>query len=285
MSVVDYGSDDDDDDDNGDGDNEDVVDALQTETVLNEALEDAEENCQPKIEEIEDDSGLRAPLEQGGGEPGANTNIENRQAEEHSQVNAQTTLKSGLKDMSRDPILAAHSSSSQNQSISVNMSLQKSAIYEVVRERIAYSEPDDLFLDLDLIEGLSKLSTDEATAIPSDAFNLSSTDLTAIFPDVQPLGLLDVAPSPFEGGSKKKGEKRSDRDDPNKRTEDITYTKLAPVSRFMYIKPTLLGALQPAKKWINGAWVDFEREAPIAVDYETPLRVPEEPSNGKRRYQ
>ena len=76
-------------------------------------------------------------------------------------------------------------------------------------------------------------------------------DLTTLFPNLQPLGLLDVHPGPVPHEGKKKMEKRSDKDDPNKRIEDTTYTKLYPTRQFMYTKPTLLGPLQPFKHWKN----------------------------------
>ena len=103
-------------------------------------------------------------------------------------------------------------------------------------------------------------------------------DFTTLFPDLQPLGLLDVHPGPVPSEGKKKMEKRLDKDDPNKRIEDTTYTKLYPTGRFMYTKPTLLGPLQPSKHWKNGRWLSTE-ETSIVPD-EGSGRIPDDSSNG-----
>ena len=103
-------------------------------------------------------------------------------------------------------------------------------------------------------------------------------DFTTLFPDLQPLGLLDVHPGTVPNEGKKKMEKRSDKDDPNKRIEDTTYTKLYPTGRFMYTKPTLLGPLQPSKHWKNVRWLSTE-ETSIVPD-EGSGRIPDDSSNG-----
>ena len=77
-------------------------------------------------------------------------------------------------------------------------------------------------------------------------------DLTTLFPDLQPLGLLDVRPGLFSNKGKKRMGKKLDKDDPNKRIEDTTYTKLYPTGRLMHTKPTLLGLHQLSEGWKNG---------------------------------
>ena len=103
-------------------------------------------------------------------------------------------------------------------------------------------------------------------------------DFTTLFSDLQPFGLLDVHPGPVPNEGKKKMERKSDKDDPNKRIEDTTYTKLYPTGRFMYTKPTLLGPLQPSKHWKNGRWLSTE-ETSIIPD-EGSGRIPDDSSNG-----
>jgi chromatin modification-related protein VID21 len=61
--------------------------------------------------------------------------------------------------------------------------------------------------------------------------------------------------------TKKKPDRKSDRDDPNKRVEDTSYTKLVPLGEFMHCKPTLIGALNPAKHWRQGKWLSHEDTA------------------------
>ncbi|KAJ2983057.1 hypothetical protein NUW54_g10672 [Trametes sanguinea] len=90
--------------------------------------------------------------------------------------------------------------------------------------------------------------------------------------------MLDVAPpAPVGQDGKKKSDRRGDRDDPNKRAEDTTYSKLAPMSKFMQIKPTLLGTLKPAKHWKDGHWERIE-EAPVFADVDVPPARPIEES-------
>ena len=102
-------------------------------------------------------------------------------------------------------------------------------------------------------------------------------DFTTLFPNLQPFGLLDVHPGPVPNEGKKKMGK-SDKDDPNKRIEDTTYTKLYPTGRFMYTKPTLLGPLQPSKHWKNGQWLSTEETAIVPDDGGG--RIPDDSSNG-----
>jgi len=74
---------------------------------------------------------------------------------------------------------------------------------------------------------------------------------------------------------KKKGEKR-DRDDPNKRSEETTYSKLTPIGKFMRMKPTLLSTLQPSKHWnCADGWISFDN-GPVVLDFDTSVRVPED---------
>ena len=103
-------------------------------------------------------------------------------------------------------------------------------------------------------------------------------DLTTLFPDLQPLGLLDVHSGPVPNEGRKKTDKKLDKDDPNKRIEDTSYTKLYPTGRFMYTKPTLLGPLQPSKRWKNGRWLSMEETSIVPDDGSG--RIPDDSSNG-----
>ena len=93
--------------------------------------------------------------------------------------------------------------------------------------------------------------------------------------------MLDVAPAviPATQEGRKKSERR-DKDDPNKRAEDTTYSKLFPASRFMRTKPTLLGPLLPSKRWKDGSWDPIE-EAPIVADVDGVAKTSEENFNGR----
>ena len=124
---------------------------------------------------------------------------------------------------------------------------------------------------------LRNCDIDISTVLQDKILN-AQLDFATLFPDLHPLGLLDVHPGPVSNEGKKKMEKKSDKDDPNKRIEDSTYTKLYPTGRFMYTKPTLLSPLQPSKHWKNGRWLPTE-ETSIVPD-EGSGRIPNDSSNG-----
>ena len=133
-----------------------------------------------------------------------------------------------VKSSSDNPILIVSGEASTSKLKS------KGQTYAPLRERIMYSELDKLVLDvsdLGLIQGMSELSTDDQVlAMPPPP-----TDIASIFPDLQPYGLLEVAPAAPEG--RKKSDRRGDRDDPNKRAEDTTYQKITPMSDFVFNRP------------------------------------------------
>jgi chromatin modification-related protein VID21 len=193
----------------------------------------------------------------------------------------------GLKDSSDDPTLSQADSLGSNGEAGVSATpgakpAAKANIYAPLREYLAYSDADKLFLDLnDLDRVVMNASADELSADPA----FPPTDLSEIFPDLPPLGMLEVAPSPPANapeGRTKKSEKRADRDDPNKRVEDTMYTKLFPIGKFMYTKPTLIGPLQPAKRWKNGQWLNAD-DCP-ASDPDTPPVKMQDSLSGKQLF-
>lgn len=136
---------------------------------------------------------------------------------------------------------------------------------------------DKLFIDLDdfdLVKGMSELTTEDPTLNTS----LPPPDLSSIFPDLQPYALLDVAPPPGSDG-KRKSDRRGDRDDPNKRADDTTYSKLVPTNEFMLQKSTLVGALKPSKHWsyTEYRWHDLDDTAVVA-EFNSPTSRPVEES-------
>jgi len=279
LLGVDYGSDEEEDD---------IVDALQPLMLLEGAIEippqdevheDQEPSIKPKTEESEDFSVLRR--------------------DESAQIDAQTRGHSmdqqmvypeekdilvGLKSSSKDPILGVKTSSNSSSSnadsdaptTSTKSSLKRA--YAPLRERIMEFEVDKLFLDLDdfhITQPSKAVDDDHRDFITVD---LPPADLSTIFPDLHPLNLLDIALPLASAPEGKK--KNSDRDDPNKRIEDTTYTKLFPIGEFMYSKPTLIGPLQPSKNWKDGRWLPLD-ETPVYVEYEGPTRLPEDMSGTK----
>jgi chromatin modification-related protein VID21 len=287
LLGVDYGSEEEEDDDR-----QDVVDVLRPQALLEDALEapmreetrvDQEALITPKTEERENTAALQ--LNDG---VQMDTQLTSQSQDQPMTDPDEKDIKEGvvgLKITSKDPILAANAgsnSSSNNGDSDTPTTSTKSSLkqaYAPLRERILESELDKLFLDLDdfHITQPSDVKDEHHDPIVLD---LPPADLATIFPELHPLGLLDPVPpaAPVSDG-KKKIEKRSDRDDPNKRTEDTTYTKLFPVGQFMYSKPTLIGPLQPSKNWKDGHWLPLD-ETPVYVEYEGPNRPPEDAMSG-----
>lgn len=284
-----------DDDDEGEVEHRDIVDDLETMNALEEALEgsgsrsgsgESEESSQrqsmgpdgvlrPKVEDVEDSSALRNvsgawqtdadAMDVDDVRPGE---VEGEKAADSDGGRTQATRTevvdlAGLKPDSSDPILGSQPSSesqSNTQPItSPGKSVPKSNMYAPLREWIAYSDDSKLFVDnddLDLVKALSDLTTEDAAPRALDLEPVHTLDLSDLFPDLQPLGMPDVAPSE----PKKRSDKKSERDD-NRRVDDAGYTKIAPMGKFMLCKPTLLSPLQPVRRWKNGRWLPPEEPA------------------------
>ncbi|KAJ3512639.1 hypothetical protein NMY22_g15270 [Coprinellus aureogranulatus] len=152
-----------------------------------------------------------------------------------------------VKSTSKDPMLGSKSSShSLNGDAEDSKShLTKANIspYAPLREKIVYDSSDSLFISPNDLEGF----------VPSESGDDGEQDivhalgLNTLFPELQPFGMLDVAPPAVVEPTKKRSSRSADKDDPNKRIEETNYTKVMPASRFMTVKPTLLGPLQPVK--------------------------------------
>lgn len=275
--VADYGSDDDDDDEQ-EKDQQSVVDALEPSSLLDDALDAADERggndavesglktLEFKTEDIEDPSALQPANESGNsmamevdGPQGETQPYESQSPSQEDKQTEDETPK-GLKSSSTNPLLSL----SKPSDVPPLKASFKSSISAPLREAIAYSDPDKLFLDLDDLIADRPFTATESEPLFHPSSDLS---LSAIFPDLQPFGILEVLPpTTFEG--KKKSDKKSDRDDPNKRAEDTTYTKLFPVGQFMSCKPTLLSTLQPARRWRNGKWVSIDDGLSVATSSE-----------------
>ncbi|KIP08173.1 hypothetical protein PHLGIDRAFT_104756 [Phlebiopsis gigantea 11061_1 CR5-6] len=254
---------DDDSDEEQERDQQDVIDALDPSTTLQEALDDAEllnnqssPDIRLKEEEVDDTSALRHAVSDmamqmdsafAGGPSGV-------------VLKDETAEPSGLKISSGNPMLTIQAEESESASASAKTKSRNGGLFAPLREEIINADLDKLFLDLDdfdLVKAMSSLSTDEMSAPPP------LPDLSEIFPDAQPFGLLDVPPPPGSDGKKRSG--RGDKDDPNKRTEDTTYMKVLPANDFMFHKATLLGPLQPSRHYHDDVWHDLDESA-ILVD-------------------
>ncbi|KAG2020430.1 hypothetical protein CC2G_005773 [Coprinopsis cinerea AmutBmut pab1-1] len=245
---LDYASDNED----MDGDSEkqlEVMDPLETGNAIKDALDGADEarmkEAEPtpmeevklKTEEIDDTVALQGPMV-----------VDTAQAE--------ALEKSALKSTSNDPLLGSKSSSH-----SLNgdgdekppSTKTKIAAYAPIREKLVYESEGKLFIEPEDLHIPDQEDTD----------SLRQLDISSIFPDLQPFAMFDVAPA-----TEPKKKNRIERDDPNKRLEETNYTKVFPSGQFMFVKPTLLGPLQPAKRWKDGSWLPME-ENPIPSEPES----------------
>jgi chromatin modification-related protein VID21 len=273
LVADDYASDDSDEDQ--ENDRQEVVDVLAPSAALEDAFEqsqDTENTDRPasptrtefKTEDVEDalvlgdaDDGS-TPMEIDSQQPSTSGEA-SRKASPHEDPAA-----SGLKVTSGDPNLAAGMEDKELPVPSRPPVKAKPNQYLTYRSEVAYS--NELFFNLDaLVQAL-----EEPSEPAPDVTNLSSklpppSELTDIFPDLQPYNFFDIAPFSASEG-RKKSEKR-DRDDPSKRTDPTTYNKLTPMATFQRQRPTLLGPLKPSLHWQNGEWNNLD-DAPVSVDFD-----------------
>jgi chromatin modification-related protein VID21 len=269
LLGLDYDTEEEEEEEEEEGNQGDTVDPLEPSVAIRDALDSARE-IQPKAEEMEDQSVLQ--LVQVPEDAPVQSEIDNKLDDD---------LKQGLKSTSENPLLSGSKSSSQSVNgdgdpAPVSTKPSKSSLAPL-RQKIVHS--DDLFFDLSDISASLTAQT-QAQDLPPQHL-----DMQTLFPDLQPFGLLDVSPNPVitNGETKKKSEKKSDKDDPTKRAEDLNYAKLFPTGRFMHTKPTLIGPLQPAKRYKDDTWLPVDPQA-VTPDVDGNNRVSEEISNGKLHF-
>jgi chromatin modification-related protein VID21 len=126
-----------------------------------------------------------------------------------------------------------------------------------MRERVAFMDLNKVFLDADDLGLTSLIPKPSAEEAPD--YVPPHIDLIALFGDVQAYGLPEPVPAAIQLDLKKN---RRERDDVSRRLDEGNVTKLAPVSRFMFCRPTLISALQPSRHWRDGAWTGLD-ESPV----------------------
>ena len=257
---LDYGTEDEEEEE--EGNQGDTMDPLEPAAAIRDALDSAPD-IQPKDEELEDQSVLRLiqVSEDTTIQPDIDTKLDD--------------LKQGLKSTSENPLISGSKSSTQSVNgdgdpVPASAKLPKISLAPL-RQKIVYT--DELFFDL------SDISASLMAQIDTQEPQPQHLELQTLFPELQPYGLLDVSPSPVitNGEPKKKSEKR---DGPTKRVEDLNHPKLFPTGRFMHTKPTLIGPLQPAKRFKDDVWLPVDPQA-ITADVDASNRVSEDTSNGK----
>jgi len=286
----DYGSDDS--DDEQELEKQEVADALEPRAVLEEALGHAERSestqpeneIRPKEEDLDDSSMLRDMQH-----PAITMDVHPKQDETSGNLadnvtpsGEPTQLDShpGLKQTSDDPVLGADTSldTTTERPISTPKQHLKSSVYSPLRGHIAHLDYDTLVLDFDdlYIYRTRDATSDDAVhdthPLPSDVLQVFP-DLPFVFTDPPPLSEQSTSQS----AGKKKSERR-DRDDPHRRSDPTTHNKMTAVGSFMRSRPTLLAALNPAVRWENDHWANFD-DAPIIPDFDAPCKFLDEPTS------
>lgn len=274
--AVDYTSDDEDMENDEETEPKDVVNPLNTADEIEGAIDEGDkarelEKAQAEIreadmkhlksEEVDDNSALR--IEDG-----------DRRAKGETQGGAEAEVV-GLKSTSKDPLLgsksSSHSLNGDAEDTKSNSTKAKISAYAPMREKIVYGSSDKLFINSDDLDGFVHPESSDN----SEHDILHALGLNTLFPELQPFDMLDVAPPVVVEPSKKRSSRSADKDDPNKRVEETNYTKVMPAGRFMTVKPTLLGPLQPAKNFKDGKWLPMEEYA-VQPDMDSAGRITEE---------
>jgi len=281
LADPDYASDDS--DDEQENDRQEVIDALAPSALLDDALNPPPEDSQDrpaspapmelKLEDVEDALALRD-----GDEVSTPMDLDSQQPSTSGEASRRDSphLPSALKATSDNPMLAEGTENNDAvQPLRPATAKSRPNHYATYRSEIAYS--DELFLNLDSLAQALEVPEQSASDAPNPSNNTLPSDLSDIFPDLQPYSFFDIptTPAPVPEG-RKKSEKR-DRDDPSKRVEPTTYTKLTPMAAYQKQRPTLLGPLKPSIHWVDGEWVNLD-DTPVSIDMDATAR-PVDPSN------
>jgi chromatin modification-related protein VID21 len=276
--AVDHASDDEDEDMENDEapDTKDVVNPLSTAEDLEGAMDEEAtarelEKAQAEIREADEKHLKKEDMDDASALRDNDAAVKDR-----TQGRGAEPEIAGLKSTSKDPMLgsksSSHSLNGDAEDSKSNSAKARISAYAPMREKIVYSSSDKLFIGPDDVEGFVHSGNPDN----ADYGVLHALGLGTLFPELQPFGMLDVAPPVVpEPGAKKRSSRSADKDDPNKRVEETNYTKVMPAGRFMTVKPTLLGPLQPAKNYKDGKWLPMEEYA-IAPDVDSTGRITEE---------
>jgi len=176
-----------------------------------------------------------------------------------SQDHVGTAVNSSYQDSREgsDPTPPGLRVTSDNPMMSFANNGLSAATQGAMRDRVAFMDLNKVFLDADdlgLTSLIQKPSVEEAPDYVPPRI-----DLVALFGDVQAYGLQEPVPAAIQLDLKKN---RRERDDVSRRLDEANATKLLPVSKFMFCRPTLISALQPSRHWRDGAWTGLD-ESPV----------------------
>ncbi|KAJ8517435.1 hypothetical protein ONZ45_g5371 [Pleurotus djamor] len=262
LSILNYNSDDDDDEDQERSQDRErsISDGLDTAAALDDHFEAAAQIAavddmiearsaaalQPKTEETDDTSALQSNAN--AMEVDVPTKVEQEPDNSQQVPQNDSSLQTALKTDSTNPLLMSTttSRSSDEPSIPANGGVSKSALKQLfapVREEIAYSDIDQLFLNFEDLDISQRIPKEPSAADVAALFESLPTpnDLTTVFPDLHPYGMFDLAPP--------------------------TGAMLVPIGKYAHCKPTLLGPLQPSKKWKDGEWLRLDEYVVVAEEH------------------
>ena len=195
-----------------------------------------------------------------------NTALQAAPTTEH-QDQVETGANSSRQDSREgsDPTPPGLRVTSENPMMSFANNGLSAATQGAMRERVAFMDLNKVFLDADDLGLTSLIPKPSAEEVPD--YVPPSIDLVALFGDVQAYGLPEPVPAVIQLDIKKN---RREREDVSRRLDETNTTKLAPVSKFMFCRPTLISALQPSRHWREGTWIGLD-ESPVYPTDITPF--------------
>jgi chromatin modification-related protein VID21 len=232
-------------DDGSDEEEKDNAILVDADAVEQEGIVEAELTQEPEDMKVEDNFDFTAALQ------AAQTT--------ESQDQVETGVNSSRQDSREgsDPTPPGLRTTSENPMMSFANNGLSASTQGALRERVAFMDLNKVFLDADDL-GLTSLIPRPPTEEAPD-YVPPIIDLVALFGDVQAYTLPEPIPAAVQLDLKKN---RREREDVCRRLDDANATKLVPVSKFMFCRPTLISALQPSRHWRDGDWVGLD-ESPV----------------------
>jgi len=232
-------------DDGSDEEEKDNTTLADTDTAELEGIANAEPIQEPENMKVEDNFDFTTALQAAPTtEPQDQAGTGGNSSPQDSREGSDPTPP-GLRVTSENPMM-----SFANNGLSA-------ATQGAMRERVAFMDLNKVFLDADDLGLTSLIPKPSSDAVPD--YVPPNIDLVALFGDVQAYGLPEPVPAAIQLDIKKN---RREREDVSRRLDEANFTKLVPVSKFMFCRPTLISALQPSRHWTDGTWTGLD-ESPV----------------------
>lgn len=196
--------------------------------------------------------------------------------ESSQEIAVETPLSTeiGLKNLSSDlsagPVLSSAPEKLPGTTVT-------DAVKSHVRTSLHNMADDELFLDIEeLCSGLSLSTLDDHTSL----------DLPELFSDYQIYQPLFPSPELAETAVLPRTDKKAEKKERKvieelTRVDETTLSKVVNVSTFMQYRPLLVSALQPAKRYRDGKWINLE-DSVVSSDDTAAVAAAEPPPDRKR---